>query len=239
MTDNPAVDAYWTEYERLWNQTVDALTTAVRLDHPERRQLDFAGFVYSALRATLANVGSVDDALSALSESPEADQLDGLLRSCVGTDPIDPDPFHFEHYRADLVQFRTERVIVPLNIEQLVDDAWQDSRGEGSLLPYSEAIMGAEGSDELRESVYRRYAESYRAYAERFAAAVLAATLNVPGLRSELVSVQVEADPDYSLENGHVTNPIEYEGDGLAWHLWSTALASVGMPAVPSDATEM
>ena len=60
MTDNPAADAYWTEYERLWNQTVGALTAAVRLNHPEHGQADFASFLSSAPRATVANVGSID-----------------------------------------------------------------------------------------------------------------------------------------------------------------------------------
>lgn len=227
MTDNPAVDAYWTEYERLWNQTVDALTAAVRLDHPEHGQADFADFLSSAIRATVANVGSVDTALAGRSGSWEADKVAELLRDGAGSD------------RVDLVQYRTERVIVPLNVEDLVDEAWQCGHDAGELLPYGEADIAAGASDELREDVYRRYAAGYRAYAERFVAAVYSAAWDTPGLASKQVSVLVETDPDYQPGQDSVTNPNEFEGDWLVRHLWSKAFAAVGMPTVPSDTAEM
>lgn len=224
MTENPAADAYWTEYERLWNQTVDALTAAVRLDHPEHGQADFADFLSSALRATVANVGSIDTALAGRSGSWEADKIAELLRDGAGNE------------RADLVQFRTERVIVPLNVEELVENTYQDLPDRNDLPSYCDTVLRIGDDDDQREAAYRRYADSYRAYAERFAAAVLTAAWDIPGLRSEQVSVQVEADPDYS-PRGNVTNP--GEDDWLVWHLWSTAFATVGMPTVPSDAAEM
>lgn len=227
MTDNPAVDAYWTEYERLWNQTVDALTAAVRLDHPEHGQADFADFLSSAIRATVANVGSVDTALAGRPGSWEADKVAELLRDGAGSD------------RVDLVQYRTERVIVPLNVEDLVDEAWQCGHDAGELLPYGEADIAAGASDELREDVYRRYAAGYRAYAERFVAAVYSAAWDTPGLASKQVSVLVETDPDYQPGQDSVTNPNEFEGDWLVRHLWSKAFAAVGMPTVPSDTAEM
>lgn len=227
MTDNPAADAYWTEYERLWNQTVGALTAAVRLNHPEHGQADFAYFLSSALRATVANVGSIDTALAGRSGSWEANKVAELLHDGAGND------------RAELVQYRTERVIVPLNVEDLVDEAWQGGHDNGGLLPYGEAEIAAGDGDELRADVYRRYAAGYRAYAERFVAAVYSAAWDTPGLASKQVSVLVETDPDYQPGQDSVTNPNEFEGDWLVRHLWSKAFAAVGMPTVPSDTAEM
>lgn len=223
MMDNPAADAYWTEYERLWNQTVDALTAAVRLNHPEHGQADFAYFLSSALRATVANVGSIDTALAGRSGSWEANKVAELLHDGAGND------------RAELVQFRTERVVVPLNVEELVDEAWQGNHDTGELFPYGEAEIAAGDDDELRADVYRRYAAGYRAYAERFVAAVYSAAWDIPGLASKQVSVLVETDPDYHPGEDSVTNPNDFEGDWLVRHLWSKAFAAVGMPTVPAE----
>lgn len=223
---DPAVEA---ERDRLWKQAVDTLTAVARLDRFDRdgEAEDFAVFLAFALRATVANLGGLERLQERMQPSCEADKLTELLNECAGYDPH------------DLIQFRTERVVVPLNVEDLVDEAWQGGHDAGSLLPHGEADIAAGDDDEQRAAVYHRYAAGYRAYAERFVAAVYSAAWDTPGLTSDQVSVIVETDPDYRPGEDSVTNPNDFEADWLVRHLWSKAFAAVGMPTVPSDTAEM
>lgn len=223
---DPAVEA---EHDRLWKRTVETLTAVARLDRFDREDQpeDFAAFLAFALRATVANLGGLERLQERMQPSWEADKLTELLSECAGYEPH------------DLVQYRTERVVVPLNVEDLVDEAWQGRQHSGSLLPHGEADIAAGDDDEQRAAVYRRYAAGYRSYAERFVAAVYSAAWDTPGLASDQVSVIVETDPDYHPGEDSVTNPNDFEADWLVRHLWSTAFATVGMPTVPTDGAEM
>lgn len=53
-------EAYDSEYRRLWNVTVDTLTAAVRLRHPQHGAADFGDFLVSVIAAVAANVGSAE-----------------------------------------------------------------------------------------------------------------------------------------------------------------------------------
>lgn len=222
---DPTVEA---EHDRLWKQTVETLTAVARLDRFDRdgEAEDFAAFLAFALRATVANLGGLERLQERMQPSWEAEKLNELLNECAGYDP------------QDLIGYRTERVVVPLNVEDLVDEAWQGGQRSESLLPYGEADLVAGDDDEQRAAVYHRYVDGYRAYAERFVAAVYSAAWDTPGLTSDQVSVIVETDPDYQPVDS-VTNPNDFEADWLVRHLWSRAFAAVGMPTVPTDGAEM
>ena len=133
MTDHqpdPGTDpaeAYATEYERLWDATVATLTAAVQLDHPQHGPVDFSDFLASALGAVAANIGSAYLITAGRAGSWESDALGQLVAGTVG-------------YDADAVELaprRTLPVLVPLNVAQLVNEAYQDATVEqrGAMLP--------------------------------------------------------------------------------------------------------
>ena len=120
-------DAYATEYRRLWDATVATLTAAVQLDHPQHGPVDFSDFLASALGAVAANVGSAYRITAGRPGSWESDALGQLVGGTVG-------------YEADAVELaprRTLPVLVPLNVAQLVTEAYQDATVEqrGAMLP--------------------------------------------------------------------------------------------------------
>lgn len=234
-TDIPTADEYkglwhktlWDEHSRLWQEAVDSLTAAARFELFDTGPLDFTEFLATALQATIANVGDIEHLLSAQPSSWEAQKLAELVRECAGQD------------RDALIRYRTDPVVVPLNVEELVFDAWNDAGPEtrgGLLPPYGEALNEAGDDDEAHDAVTASYTLCYRAYAQRFAAAVLAAAWDVPGLASEQVSVRVEASPEYEISESRVTNPTDMDADWLVRHLWSAALAEVGGPTFPGNA---
>lgn len=111
------VEAYATEYQRLWDATVATLTAAVQLDHPQHGPVDFSDFLASALGAVAANVGSAYRITAGRPGSWESDALSQLVGGTVG---YDADP-------VVLAPRRTLPVIVPLNVAQLVTEAYQDA----------------------------------------------------------------------------------------------------------------
>ncbi len=134
MTDHqpePGTDpaeAYATEYRRLWDATVGTLTAAVQLDHPQHGPVDFSDFLASALGAVAANVGSAYRMTAGRPGSWESDALGQLVGGTVG-------------YDADAVELaprRTLPVLVPLNVAQLVTEAYQDATPEQreTMLPH-------------------------------------------------------------------------------------------------------
>ncbi|GEM_PF-2492849 len=133
MTDHqpdPGTDlaeAYATEYRRLWDATVATLTAAVQLDHPQYGPVDFSDFLASALGAVAANVGSAYRITAGRPGSWESDALGQLVGGTVG---YDADP-------VVLAPRRTLPVLVPLNVAQLVTEAYQDATVEqrGAMLP--------------------------------------------------------------------------------------------------------
>lgn len=225
--------AYWNEQERLWNQTVEAFTAAVRLEHPNQGALDFAEFLTSALRATAANVGDVRTLTAGRPGSWESNILAEMLDSCAGYD------------RNDLMAYRTEVVVVPLNVSLMVEEEYRAAspaeRAE-MLLPFDQAQMDAEDEaedneaahDAAREAVETRYEVGFRDYAERFSAAVLAASWDIPRLNGNVI-VRVDSRPEQDWSDGTIFNPSEdeSESDWLARHLWLAARSRTGSVALP------
>ena len=93
------------------------LTAAVQLDHPQHGPVDFSDFLASALGAVAANVGSGYRITAGRPGSWESDALGQLVAGTVG---YDADP-------VVLAPRRTLPVIVPLNVAQLVTEAYQDA----------------------------------------------------------------------------------------------------------------
>lgn len=123
-----SAEAYATEYRQLWEATVATLTAAVQLDHPEHGAVDFSGFLASALGAVAANVGSAGRITAGRPGSWESDALGRLVEGTVGSD-VDA---------VQLAPLRTVPVLVPLNVAQLVTEAYQDAPAERreTMLPH-------------------------------------------------------------------------------------------------------
>ena len=220
-TDTLRAEGYAAEYRRLWDATVATLTAAVQLDHPQHGAVDFSDFLASALGAVAANVGSVERITAGRSGSWESAALRQLVDGTVG-------------YDADAVELaprRTVPVLVPLNVAQLVTEAYQDAPAESreAMLPHvDDAACSCE--DVLRA----RYFATFEAYAEAFTAAVLDEARAIEGL-SVPVEVQVQTDPEAGWwGTTDTTNPVddEYQSDPLAWRLWSAARDRVPVPSV-------
>jgi len=114
------VEAYAEEYRRLWDTTVATLTAAVRLTRPQHGAMDFADFLAAALGAVAANVGSAERITAGRPESWESDLLAQLVAGTIG----------YETTPEELAARRTEPVVVPLNVAQLVNEARTDAAEE-------------------------------------------------------------------------------------------------------------
>ncbi len=233
------------EYRRLWDVTVATLTAAVRLNHPQSGAVDFSDFLASALGAVAGNVGSTERITAGRPGSWESNLLAQLVTGTVGYDDD------------TLAAYRTEPVVVRLNVAQLVQEAYEDSPTEqraGMLVDMHVAIdalpdpwrdgreptEGEEGEWEAAEGeVRRRYAEAFDAYGRRFTAAVLTAAQSIEGL-SVRVEVKVVTDPDSAWWHDDVpSNPQEWgEDDELAWRLWAAARGRVGLPHLDEQPSE-
>ena len=169
------------ERTALWVQAVDVLTRAIRLTRTRNdgtvEPADFADFLATALAAAAANVGGPNRVTAGRPGSWEASHVEGLLAGTLGYDIT----------TEALTAYRTEPVLVPLNVAQLVEDSgalptldeadqaipWPGT-GDGSYEhPHGEGATGDEldareaATDELRA----RYAAAYARYATAFGAA--------------------------------------------------------------------
>jgi hypothetical protein len=237
----PTGDAgYRSEYTAVWGATVRVLTTAVRLRHPRSGELDFAGFLASALGAVAGNVGSADRIVAGRPGSWEADLVHRLVGGTVG----------YDQDAEVLARYRTEPVVVPLNVHQLMlDDVAARTRGidtpyEQEIYAIFEPLEGISdgGYDALlvkaqaEEAAAKAWwAASYAAYAEEFAAAVAQEAARIEGLQ---VPVTVRANtaldgarPD-GLYDDSAENPDEYDPDvdPLVLRLWAAARRTVSLP---------
>jgi len=262
IDDNPAERAYIVERQRLWDTTVDVLTAAVQLDHPQHGAADFADFLASALGAVAANVGSTERITAGRPGSWEADLLVQLVNGTVGWDLTSE----------DLAQWRTIPILVRLNVAQLVSESRMDAPAEqrpamlpelddalrtiyraeadenaANPAPSEEAGAAAReaydaAADERAErygaaedDLRRRYTTAFEAYGERFTEAVRAAAEQIHGLTVP-VEVQAESDPEASWFDGDTINSHGWDDDKLASHLWEAARQRVGLPTLDEPA---
>ena len=223
--------------ESLWSQAVTVLTQAARssrtLAGGQVEPADFAGFLASALGAVAANLGDVDLVTAGRPGSWESDLVDQLVRQTVG--------FGQEL----LLAHRTEPLVIPLNVAQLVEDtgclpSFSDAEAE---VPFSLAL-DENTRDTEWERLRGRYLDAYEAYAARFTEAVEAHALTLEGLAVPAadggepalrvpVEVRVESEPDRFWSA--LANPIEWEGDPIVWQLWQHAVDTVGLPTFDND----
>lgn len=242
FTLSPEVQHAWAQErearDALWVLAVDTLTQAARLTRTlaggQVEPADFSDFLASALAAVAANLGDVELVTAGRPGSWESDLVDQLVRNTVG--------FGQEL----LLAHRTDPVVVPLNVAQLVEDS-------GCMVSFFEAEQALPFSLDLDENTQDtewerlrvRYLDAYETYAGAFTAAVQAQALTIAGLTvpsveggaPELrvpVGVQAITDPD--LPWGLVVeNPLEWEGDPLVWQLWQYAVDTVGLPQLTDD----
>lgn len=231
MTEPIAAEsAYQARRQALWEIATRTLTEAARMRHPQHGQLDFADFVASALAATAANVGGVGQVLAGRAGSWEADLVGSLIN---GTVPDEPD---------ELARHRTEPVVVPLNVAELVEGRHQGTGLDDALAAVTERHAEPVEDDEESTDAYEaevtateaRYAAAYARYAEQFAQAVQAEAATIPGLQ---VPVTVEADTNPTSEwwaETTLRNPVlygdEFVTDPLVWRLWEHAERTVPLP---------
>lgn len=229
-----------TARESLWLRAVEVLTQAARLTRTLaggwKEPADFSDFLASALGAVAANLGTVDLVTAGRPGSWESSLVEQLIHGTVGYDD------------ALLLERRTEPVVVPLNVAQLVEET-------GCLLSFFEAEELVPFSldvdpitqDTEWERVRARYLDLYEAYAQRFTEAVLTHALTIDGLvvpatdggtPTLRVSVGVRAETDPEQSWGPVENPLEWEGDPVVWRLWTHAIDTVGLPSFPLEDAE-
>lgn len=107
-------EAYAAQRRRLWNDAVATLTAAARLSDLEDEVGDFPGFLASALGAVAANLGGLCPLMAGRPGSWEADLLAQLLDAAVG----------YAAGPLELASRRTLPVLVPLNVAELVAQAY-------------------------------------------------------------------------------------------------------------------
>lgn len=218
----------------LWSQAVDVLSKAARLTRTlaggEVTSADFAGFVASALGAVAANLGDVELVTAGRPGSWESDLVDQLVFGTVG------------YGQELLLAHRTEPLVVPLNVAQLVEES-------GCLSPFVEAETELPSSEDLDENAQEaewerlrlRYVDAYEAYARAFREAVEAHALALEGLvvpsseggaRSLRVPVEVRVETDPEESWCGVENPVAWDGDPMVWQLWQRAVETAGFPTL-------
>lgn len=219
----------------LWKTTVWALTVAARLREPSGRRVDMADFLASAVTATAANLGSVDQLLAGRSGSWEADLLSQLVTGTGG------------HDRDDLITRRTEPVVIHLNVaRQVEDNAWDHDRDTTPFYEDVEAVDASfpdiEDPDDERawqaavDAVTAKWTARYTAYADAFTAAVHTAAAQLPGLRVPVI-VHTVTDPDAPTSGGPA-HPDYDAGDLLAHRLWLAAYNAVPLPTGLDESTD-
>ena len=209
-------------------EVVNILTRVARRRDSRGEQCDFADFLAGILAATAANVGGPEALLAGRPGSWEASYLDSLLEGTMGDRP--------EEWQ----RFRTEPIVVPLNIAELIESG-DHHPGLAGLDDVIEAIEDRYETDEFdhEHSAYHveigaavaRYTEAYRSYGARFEAAVREAA-DTRGVGVEVV-VEIDDDPQSRWWADEVrSNPLQWDGDELIFQLWSDAHDVVPLPNV-------
>lgn len=216
--------------------TADAIRVLTRAAHRSTEEtdgLDFADFLAHVLAATAANVGGPERLLAARPGSWEASHLHALLQGTIGNEPN------------DWPTYRTERLLVPVNVAELVENADLHP----GLLGLDEAIdviglryASADDDETLDawdaeiEAVIRRYETEYRAYADRFETAI---QLFGKAMRPR-VDLHVSADANPTSRwwsDTAVRNPSEYDADPLTVAAWRAAHDALPLPSVDVQPT--
>lgn len=205
------------------------LTAAARRTDDHRQPLDYAGFLALVIASVAANVGGPERLLAGRSGSWESSHLEGLIRGTVGEDS------------SDLLRLRTEPVIVPLNVAQLIENGDHHDGLVGlDYVPdkINSCYEFAEDDQELIKfeqetaAAVSRYELSYRTYGASFAEAVGYAAEAV-GLNRDLLVVAVDDDPMSTWWSHDATrNPVEWEWYELIIRLWNYAHDVVKLPNV-------
>lgn len=227
MTTIGAHDTERSAWTDLYADTIAILTRAATTSSSDG-VCDFADFLAHVLAATAANVGGPDRLVADRPGSWESSCLDSLIRGTMGDRP------------EDWTWFRTQPIVVPLNVAELIED---DLHHPG-LMGLSEALENfdrhfdtidshddVDAWDHGVETITARYTEEYRLYAERFTAAARHFANQIPGLTAD---VHIEADTNPSSHwwsRSTITNPQEVD-DPLVQHLWHAARDSIPLPNV-------
>ncbi len=228
--------AYDDERAVLWGKAVRALTAAVRLD------LDFGDFLGSALAAVAGNVGDTDRLIAGRPGSWEADLVMNLAGGTVG----------YDQDLTALARYRTEPVVVPLNVhdllvdeankfetpyeqemyeidERLSDIAESIADSDDGARRYEAALLEASTAEDAAKA---RWTAKYTAYAEAFAVAVAQEAAQIEGLQVP-VTLRANASLDGArpdgLHDGDAENP-DVGVDPLVLHLWQAARRAVPLP---------
>lgn len=202
------------------------LTQATGRQNPDGSTCDFADFLTQALASTAANLGGPSRLLAGRPGSWEAELLGSLV---YGTMSDDPDAW---------LRYRTEPVVVSLNVAELIEDSHQHP----GLLGLGDALTACDDRHEttnetdaykhLLQAITARYTETYREYGERFAHAVRAAAATMGRLQ---VPVEVRADTDPSSRwwaHASTRNPDPIECLPIVAELWRRAHEVLPLPNV-------
>lgn len=207
---------------------VNALTRVARRRDSHGEPCDFSNFLASVLAATAANVGGPGTLLAGRHGSWEASHFACLLEGTLGDEP------------AEWQRYRTEPVVVPLNIAELIESG-DHHPGLAGLDDVIEAIEDRHESDEPDHEplayqaeidiAVAHYTEAYRSYGSRFEAAVREAAA-ARGVAVEVV-VDVDDDPYSRWWADEVrSNPRQWAGDELIFGIWCEAHDAVPLPNV-------
>lgn len=240
MTTKTSPDATVATVSALAGEAIGLLTRAARLTRSQGDGLevpiDFADFLAQVLASVSANLGGIDELLAGRPGSWEAGYVYNLVFGTVGPDPI------------ELLRYRTEPTVVPLNVADLVWEAVSAGVAAEGIEPYDTVVArvsepGVDAPSSVWDvwnaeidAIHDRYVRAYAGYGEAFREAVLAQVAGMPALHGAdgqpetPVAVVVEPDPEVV---GGVENPPE-DGDPLVWRLWEHAYRAVPLPAVES-----
>ena len=212
----------------LATDTIAILTQAATRSGSEDAP-DVADFLSHVLAATAANVGGPARLVAGRPGSWESCCLDSLIRGTMGDRPN------------DWTWFRTQPIVVPLNVAELIED----ERHHPGLMGLGEALesfdkhfdminSGADVDawDHGIETITARYTTEYRRYAERFSVAVRTLANRIPGLSAD-VHVEPDTDPNSRWWTGRsITNPSPESSDPLAVQIWHCAHDATPLPNV-------
>lgn len=211
----------------LLDEAVSVMARAAQRSTSRYDLMDFAGFLAQVLAATAANVGGPCCLLAGRPGSWEASQVQALLQGTMGDEPD------------DWSKYRTEPVIVPLCVAELIESGdlhpglfGLDDAIDAAGAPYESAGDDEEVLDAWDaeiESLTERYKAEYVSYADRFTTAAQAAGKAL-GIQVEVVVV-ADVDP-ISPSWSESTTLIEVNDDDLAFRIWSAAHDAVALPNV-------